>query len=135
LLTTAIPVFIAACYGAPVCMSDPGGEGDSDTDADGDADYADKRSFRGTVRSASDGAVVPYIRVSCGFFGMDGAEIYDATYTTIAGTFELWYSVTTPCDFLLFEDIDGAFNGTFAAKEVSFDGAVQDDVYELETQG
>jgi hypothetical protein len=133
LLTTAIPVFIAACYGAISECGITGPDSDADSDSDGDADAPDKWSFRGTVRSAVDGAVIPYIRVSCGIFGMAGAEIFDATYTTSAGAFELWYSTTTPCDFLRFEDQDGPLNGSFAAKEIPFASALQDE-YELEAQ-
>jgi hypothetical protein len=135
LLTTAIPVFIAACYGAPACLTN-GGDGDGDSDDDyEDTDPVTVFGFRGRVVSALSSVAIPYLRVTCGALGTEGAETVDTTYTKPDGSFELWYPDVFPCDFLRFEDADGALNGSFVAQEIPFAGAVQDDVYELETEG
>lgn len=135
LLTTAIPVFIAACYGAPGYSCGYGSDSDGDTDGDTDVPQVGHlRSFRGMVRNALTAVAVPYIRVTCGGLGMSGEEAVDKSYSKPDGSFELWHSDVVPCDFLRFEDVDGAFNGSFAPKEVDFDNAIQDDVYELEAE-
>jgi len=135
LLTTAIPVFIAACYGAPGYICGYGSDGDTDYDDDTDEPHVGHlQSFRGRVNAALTAVAIPFIRVTCGGLGMSGEEVVDKTYSKPDGSFELWHSDVVPCDFLRFEDVDGAFNGSFASKEVDFDNAIQDDVYELEAE-
>jgi len=135
LLTTAIPVFIAACYGAPGYICGYGSDSDGDTDGDTDVPYVGHlKSFRGLVRHALTAVAIPYVRITCGVYGMGGEEVVDKTYSKPDGSFELWHSDVVPCDFLRFEDVDGAFNGSFVSKEVDFDNAIQGDVYELEAE-
>ena len=107
LLTTAIPVFIAACYGPPM------------EDADGGTDP--ETSLTGRVLCALTGSGIPYIKVSCLVSGRDGQEVYDETYSAPGdGAFELWSSDYTPCEVLRFEDVDGAENGAFQTLEMEY---------------
>lgn len=109
LLTTAIPVFIAACYGAP------GNYGDWDAGQD------PERSIAGRVLSALTGSGIPYIKVSCLISEDNGQYVYDETYSKPDdGAFELWSSEYTPCEILRFEDVDGAENGAFQTLETSY---------------
>ena len=122
LLTTAIPVFIAACYGAPM-------DGMWDDDAGPDPE----KSVAGRVLAALTGSGIPYIKVSCLVSGYDGLEVYDDTYSAPGdGAFELWASQYTPCEVLRFEDVDGAENGTFQPKDVEYVDNGLDVVVELD---
>jgi hypothetical protein len=113
LLTSAIPVFIAACYGPPM-----------EDDWDGGLDP--EKSVTGRVLSALTGSGIPYIKVSCLVSGRDGQEVYDETYSAPGGgAFELWSSEYTPCETLRFEDVDGADNGVYQSLELGYvDGQV-----------
>jgi hypothetical protein len=116
LMTAVIPVFIAACYGAP-------GYGEPWDDTDG---YDPEKSVFGRVLSALTGSGIPYIRVSCLVDGASTDSVYDEAYSVPNdGAFELWASEWRPCDTLLFEDLDGAENGAFQSLEIPFvdDGA------------
>ena len=117
LLTTAIPVFIAACYGPP--MDDVNGNTDPET------------SLTGRVLSALTGSGIPYIKVSCLVSGYDGQEVYDETYSAPGdGAFELWSSDYTPCEVLRFEDVDGPDNGAYQTQEMGY----ADDGLDVEAQ-
>jgi len=117
LLTTAIPVFIAACYGAPM-------EGE-------DSD----KSVAGRVLSALTGSGISGIRVSCMVPGAEGPEVYDQAFSEGAdGEFLLWTSAYSPCDTLLFEDVDGADNGAYQPLELQYADDGADVVAELEEQ-
>ena len=120
LLTTAIPVFIAACYGAPM----DGDWNDGGTDPE--------KSVAGRVLSALTGSGIPYIKVSCVISGYSGEEVYDDTYSAPDdGAFELWSSEYTPCEILRFEDVDGADNGAYQTLELSYVDDGQDVVAEM----
>jgi hypothetical protein len=122
LLTTAIPVFIAACYGAP-------------GDFGGDAGLVPEKSVAGRVLSALTGSGIPYIRVSCLISGYEGLETYDETYSRPDdGAFELWSSEYTPCEILRFEDVDGGENGAFQTLELSYADDGQEVIAELVEQ-
>jgi len=109
LLTSAIPVFIAACYGAP------GFPDDWDDGPD------PEKSIPGRVLSALTGSGIPYIRVSCLLYGYDDLEVYDEAYSAPDdGAFELWSSEYTPCEVLRFEDVDGEENGAFQPLETDY---------------
>ena len=122
LLTAAIPVFIAACYGPPM-------EDDWDSGPD------PEKSVAGRVLSALTGSGIPYIKVSCLVSGRDGPEVYDETYSAPGdGAFELWSSEITPCEILRFEDVDGADNGAYQTLELSYVDDGQDVVAEMVEQ-
>jgi hypothetical protein len=122
LLTTVIPVFIAACYGPPM-------EGTWDSGPD------PEKSVAGRVLSALTGSGIPYIKVSCLISGYDGLEVYDDTLSAPDdGAFELWSSEVTPCEVLRFEDVDGADNGAFQTLEMSYADDGQDVVAEMVEQ-
>jgi hypothetical protein len=122
LLTTAIPVFIAACYGPPM-------EGTWDGGPD------PERSIAGRVLSALTGGPLPYIQVSCLVSGYDGLEVYDDTLSNPdGGGFELWSSEYTPCEILRFEDVDGAENGAYQTLDLAYVDDGQDVVAELVEQ-
>jgi len=119
LLTTVIPVFIAACYGAPM-----------DDDWDGGSDP--EKSIAGRVLSALTGSGIPYIKVSCLISGYGGQEVYDDTYSAPDdGAFELWSSEYTPCEVLRFEDVDGADNGAYQTLELNYVDDGQDVIAEM----
>lgn len=121
LVTAVIPVFIAACYGAP-------GDGMLD-----DYGYDPEKSVGGRVLSALTGSGIPYIRVSCLVGGASTDSVYDDTYSSPdTGDFELWVSEWHPCDTLLFEDVDGAENGAFQSLEIPFADDGADVIAELE---
>jgi hypothetical protein len=108
LLTSAIPVFIAACYGP----------------------YYDESRAGGKVVSKATGEGIPDILVSC---LSPGGGVLDQTYTLAGdGAFELWYQNEEPCETLGFEDVDGAENGAFQALEIPFDPATGEQTVELE---
>lgn len=114
LLTSAIPVFIAACYGAPM----EGGEAE--------------KSVAGRVLSALNGSGISGIRVSCMVPGAEGPEVYDQAYSEGAdGEFLLWTSEYSPCETLLFEDVDGAENGAFQTLEMDYVDTGEDVTAEL----
>ena len=106
LTTGVIPVFIAACYGAPM------GTGESCNDVDG------------TVKDRN-GAPIPNILVRC---LQQGSEL-DSTYSLPGdGSFALT-TCAGPCDTLTFSDVDDAGSGgAFADKEVPYDGSGTVDV-------
>ena len=127
LLTTAIPVFIAACYGSPGGYSD-GGPGP-------DSGPVPEKSVAGRVLSALTGSGIPYIKVSCLISGFEGLEVYDDTYSAPGdGAFELWSSEYTPCEVLRFEDIDEEENGSYQTLEINYIDNGQDVVAELSEQ-
>jgi len=123
LLTTAIPVFIAACYGSP-------GDGfGSDSGPDPET------SITGRVLGALTGSGIPYIRVSCWIYENNGSTMYDETYTRPDdGSFELWSSEYTPCQVLHFEDVDGEDNGAYETLVIDYIDDGQDVVVELAEQ-
>jgi hypothetical protein len=124
LLTTAIPVFIAACYGGPF-------DGRWDEDAGPDPE----KSVAGRVLSALTGSGIPYIRVSCVISGYGGEQVYDDTYSAPGdGAFELWSSEYTPCEILRFEDVDGADNGAYQTLELNYVDDGSDVVAEMAEQ-
>jgi hypothetical protein len=121
LLTSAIPVFIAACYGPPM--------------EDEDGGFDPEKSISGRVLSALTGSGIPYIKVSCIVSGRAGPEVYDTTYSAAdTGAFELWASEYSPCELLRFEDVDGAENGTYAPLEQAYADDGQDVVAEMAEQ-
>lgn len=123
LLTTAIPVFIAACYGSPGDYSD-GGTG-----------YDPEKSITGRVLSALTGSGIPYIKVSCFIAEYAGQDVYDETYSKPGdGAFELWSSEYTPCEILRFEDVDGAQNGAYQTLELNYVDNGLDVIAELAEQ-
>ncbi len=84
LISVAIPVVIAACYGAPFAYSKTGKVVDSET----------KEGVNG-------------IQVAC---LLDGYE-QDVAYSWEDGTF--WIHYDAPCDSLHLEDVDGEDNGGY----------------------
>jgi hypothetical protein len=122
LVNCAIPVFIAACYGAYYEDGMFGGEHEV--------------RATGKVNSAVTGQGVADIHVSCVRDGADGGLTLDATYSLPGdGAFELWYLEGEPCDTLRFEDLDGLDNdGLFATLEVPFDETLPETVVELEPE-
>jgi len=116
-LTAAIPVFIAACYGAP---------GDN---LDDDYEYDPEKSIAGRVLSSLTGSGIPYIRVTC---LLANGTAYDEAYSSADGEFELWVSEYRSCEALMFEDLDGEENGAFDSLEFSFVDDGSDVVVELE---
>jgi hypothetical protein len=95
LLTGAIPVFIAACYGPPAECTDA----------------------EGTVKDPG-GNPIANILVRC---MLGGAEQNSTTTAAGDGAFALTYCSDGECDALRFEDVDGAENGgAFASKEIPF---------------
>jgi hypothetical protein len=108
LVTAAIPVFIAACYGA----------------------YYDESRATGKVVDKATGEGVPDILVSC---MTSGGSVLDQTYSLAGdGAFEIWYQENDPCETLRFEDVDGEENGEFQALELPFDPAAGELTAELE---
>jgi hypothetical protein len=122
LLTTAIPVFIAACYGAPMENLYDGG---SDPE----------KSVAGRVLSALTGSGIPYVKVSCLISGTGGLEVYDDAYSAPGdGAFELQSSEYSPCEILRFEDVDGADNGAYQTLDLEYVDNGQDVVAEMAEQ-
>lgn len=91
-LTTAIPVFIAACYGVA---------------------YNFARAT-GRVTDALTGDGIGGIELSC----MNDGEVQSTAYTAADGSFILEYDDAMPCDTILVEDVDGDANGTYAPASV-----------------
>jgi hypothetical protein len=116
LFTGAIPVFIAACYGPAEGYGEDGGwEGESPA--------------RGKVVDGLTLTPVRDIRVSCIVSG----QVWDSTYSLPGdGLFELWHRDGQPCETLLFEDVDGAENGSFLQQEVPYDPNAGELTYELD---
>jgi hypothetical protein len=96
LLTGVFPVFIAACYGSPMY------EGPELFDVEG------------VVKDPS-GNPLPEIKVTC----LKASGQGDSTYTMAGdGAFYLT-ELYSPCESLLFEDVDGDENGgLFAPREI-----------------
>lgn len=125
LLTAAVPVVIAACYGVP-------------------ADYKVKL---GKVVSGADQTPIQGIQVSCVHDGEtvdagvaeDAGQVEDAgeaqaydVLTDENGQFSLDYSEGNPCDSLQLNDVDGAENGgDFAPKTVPFVDDGSEEVIEM----
>ncbi len=108
LLTSAIPVFIAACYGA----------------------YYDESRAAGKVVDKETGEGIADILVSC---LSPGGSVIDQTYTLAGdGAFEIWYQDLDPCETLRFEDVDGEVNGEFQVLELPFDPEAGELTVELE---
>jgi hypothetical protein len=96
LMTSAIPVFIAACYGA----------------------YYDESRATGKVVDKSTGEGIADILVSC---LAPGGSVIDQTYSLAGdGAFEVWFQEVDPCETLRFEDVDGEANGEFQTLELPF---------------
>ena len=105
LIGTAIPVFIAACYGAPYYWNTKSGQViDSDS----------KEGIGG-------------IQVTCiDSYGNAG----DVSYSYEDGAFTVSYG--QPCDHLLLEDVDGPDNGgQYVRRSVPFDEECEDLTIEL----
>jgi len=118
LFTGAFPVFIAACYGPAEGYGEDGG-------------WEDELPARGKVVNGLTLDPVRDIRVSC----LVSGEVWDSTYSLPGdGAFELWYREGEPCGTLLFEDVDGADNGTFVQMEVPFDPAAGQLTYSLDPE-
>ena len=82
LLSIAIPVFIAACYGPSV-----------------------KYSKSGKIIDGQSRLGVQGIQVTC----MVNGRVEDTAISEVNGDFIIWYN--TPCDELHFKDVDGVSNG------------------------
>lgn len=97
LVTSAIPVFIAACYGPRYAMGDNGD------------------LLKGTTKDDS-GKGIPDIEVKC--INAAGESI-DATYARgDDGYFSVWSPHSDPCKQLRFTDVDGEENGVHAGQDV-----------------
>lgn len=103
LMTAAIPVVIAACYGPS---------------------YRYYKS--GKVVDKQTGAGISAISVTC----QDAAEkLLDSAVTTADGSFILAYD--TSCARLLAEDTDGELNGAYVTTSVPFDEAADSITIEM----
>ncbi len=111
LLTTAIPVVIAACYGV----------------------YEESRRVFGKVVDGDTGEGIQDIQVEC-VVGEGENEYVPAGTMTLPGdgAFELWVDEYDPCDKLVFKDLDGEENGAYADKEIPFDEFTDGETVELE---
>ncbi len=97
LMTSAIPVFIAACYGTA---------------------YNEPEALSGTVKNNL-GQGISNILVTC--FGKQGVE-RDSTYTAGGdGAFYLEIQDADACTTLRFDDVDGAENGAYQSTSVAVD--------------
>ena len=98
LMSGIMPVFIAACYGAPI-------EGDT-------------VNAWGAVKDKASGNPIGNILVRCLF----GQSIEAETYTAMGdGSYEFSFESWDGCDELEFEDVDGEDNGgKFATKTIPF---------------
>ncbi len=99
-VTCIVPVFIAACYGMPMPYR-PGGQ------------------CGGKVVDRNTRAAIPGIQVTC--LSVDGYTL-DLTWTGADGSF-LFEGYA--CQTFAFEDVDGAQNGTYAARSVTDVGCDQ----------
>ncbi len=140
ILTSAVPVFISACYGV---VNEIG-------------PYAREKeiSLRGRVVDAFSGEGIGGIKVSC-LAGDTGEEeldtdtpsdsdagdslndgMIDETYTLHGdGFFEIWHPENSPCESLVVEDVDGEDNGGYyESRELSTDVSDEDIVVELERE-
>ncbi len=118
LFTSAIPVFIAACYGCP--NGDCGGIPYSQ-DGDGNTDYS---NIEGIVIDQDSQEGIADIKVSCVFYDAYNSEEIDSfTYTAAGdGAFKLRYDTLDECDALRFQDLDGLENGRqYKTEEIDFD--------------
>lgn len=118
MLTAAVPVVIAACYGVPANYKTKLGKVVSS---------GDKQGIKGILVScehddSSDAGVVEDAGVA-----EDAGVIEDAGFvapqgelTDENGEFYLDYDETNPCDRIAVKDIDGAENGEFVDTEVAF---------------
>jgi hypothetical protein len=116
LLTSIVPVFIAACYGTGGFFDEP---------------YNLLRA-RGRVLNAATGKGIKGIRVTCvaaqqGLgtdYGepIDGGFAFDETYSLPGdGAFEIWFDSYNPCIELRLEDVDGEENdGLFVGRDIEF---------------
>lgn len=93
LMQVAIPIVIAACYGAPFRYSKSGKVIDSET------------------RAGING-----IRITC----LENGNDWNTSYSFSDGHFDVFYDV--PCEYLRFTDEDGPENGGhYAERLVPFD--------------
>ncbi|MEK7705105.1 MAG: hypothetical protein AAB426_09115 [Myxococcota bacterium] len=107
-VSTAIPVTIAACYGVA---------------------YRFSHSQSGRVLDAATSNGIAGIEVTC--LVADGEQ--STTYSREDGAFELPYE--EPCDSVRAADVDGAENGgTYATETVPFDENADELVIELDAQ-
>lgn len=102
LIQVAIPIVIAACYGAPFRYSKSGHVIDANT------------------KEGIDG-----IRVTC----LENGNDWNNTYTYNSGYFEVYYDI--PCDYLQFTDEDGPENGSYRNRTIEFDQDCPDLTVEL----
>jgi hypothetical protein len=91
LIGVAIPVFIAACYGAPY-----------------------RFSKSGKVTDRKTGAGVEGIELIC----MSGGQELSSTYTSTNGNYYLYYDQS--CDTLEVVDTDGAAHGSYQTSTEPF---------------
>jgi hypothetical protein len=92
LVTAAIPVAIAACYG-PAAVDGLDG------------------STSGWVRNRATGRGIAGIEVRC----MRDGDVVDANHTGTDGAFTVTYPIATPCDSLVATDVDGPSNGSYGS--------------------
>ncbi|HOX42594.1 MAG TPA: hypothetical protein PK668_03300 [Myxococcota bacterium] len=104
LLNLLVPVFIAACYGAP-------------------ADFSGA-TLTGKVLDGTTQGGIYGIQVTC----LRAGQPFTTDYTDLDGSFALWDS----CDQVRFEDLDGAENGgLYVQRTVTLDPGCTEITVEL----
>jgi hypothetical protein len=107
LVTCAIPVFIAACYGGPVGSSEP---------------------CQGKVVDKTTNVGIAGIEIRC----MVAGSAYDAGWSASDGSFNVSRPTSSSCDSLVALDVDGSSNGSYRSTSVSLAGDVCGGTIELE---
>jgi hypothetical protein len=110
LMTSAIPVFIAACYGSPY-----DGNGPDNGDNEG------KRFLKGKVVKPG-GEGIPGIEVSCLTDAADAGIISSRVFTMADDGAFVLEAPPGGCVSLRAADVDGPENGSFESKEAPVTG-------------
>lgn len=114
MLTAAVPVVIAACYGVPANFKTKLGKVVSS---------ADKQGIKGIqVSCENDGAASDDAGIveDAGVLEDAGAAPNQGVLTDETGAIYLNYDENFPCDNIVVKDIDGAENGEFVDTQVAF---------------
>lgn len=106
ILTVAIPVTIAACYGV-----------------------AQRFSMGGRVTDATTGDGIEGIEVTCVDAGSFDSSM---TWSDANGDFSVDYD--TPCATVRADDVDGADNGSYVTATVPFDENADEILIEMDSQ-
>lgn len=98
-ITLGVPVFLAACYGAPYQQ----------------ASYSQRRVGKTIDKDTK--APIPGLRVSCVTIEDAGPQVTATASSGADGRFQL--NAIEACNTIKVEDVDGAANGSYATKEVA----------------